>query len=84
MPVAIMIIVGVVFFALAIAGIWYALLRGSQAETITEEDFNETYGELVEDGEIDHDDRATAWQEFHAWQLRNEEERRSWEEGSAE
>jgi pyruvate/2-oxoglutarate dehydrogenase complex dihydrolipoamide dehydrogenase (E3) component len=84
MTVAIMIILGVVLFALAIAGIWYVLVRGSQVETITEEDFNETYDELVSKGEIDHDERATAWREFHAWQLRNEEERRSWDEGAAE
>jgi hypothetical protein len=80
----IMIVVGVALFALAIAAIWYALARSSQSATVSEEDFEAVYDELVSKGEMGGDDREAAWQEFHAWQLENEAERRSWEEGPAD
>ena len=81
--VIVMICVGVAFFALAVATIWYVIARGSRATTFTEADFDDTYDELVAEGEIAGDDREAAREEFHAWQVRNEEERR-WEEGLSE
>jgi hypothetical protein len=54
--------------------------RGRQAALVTERDFNATYDERVRNGEIAAGDRDAAWREFHAWQVENEERRRSWED----
>ena len=79
-----MIVVGLAVVAVAIATVWFVLVRGSKASAITKKDFDEAYDELVADGERVEGDRAAAWRDFDAWQLRNEEERRSWEVESEE
>jgi len=76
----IMIAVGVVVVGIAIATAWFVLVRGSKATTTTEADFNAEYDRLVANGEAVDADRAAAWRDFHASQLRSEEERLSWEE----
>ena len=78
-----MIIVSVVVMLLAVAVIWYRVERGSQA-TITHDDFDDAYDELVTKGEIVDADREAAWQDFHAGQVESEKERRSWEEAAGE
>ena len=57
---------------------------GSRASATTEEDFDDAFDELVAEGTLDGGDRAAAWRDFHAWQLKDEEERVSWEEPSEE
>jgi|KBSMisStaDraftv2_1062788.scaffolds.fasta_scaffold3790075_2 hypothetical protein len=74
-----MIVVGVALFVLGIALIWYLLTRGSRAATISKEDFDDAYDQLVVQGEAAAEDREAAWQDFHAGQVA-EEQRRSWEE----
>ena len=64
--------------------IWYLLVRGFQAATISEADFDDAYDELVAKGEIVDDDREAAWRDFHAGQVMNEKERLSWEEAADE
>ena len=65
-----MVIVGIVVVLVAIGAIWYVVARGRGAELVTERDFDEVY-----DG-----DAQSAWDDFHAWQVGNEAERRSWED----
>jgi hypothetical protein len=77
--VVLMIIAAVAVFAFGIAMIRYLLVRGSKAERISDQEFDDAYDELVADG-----DREAARRDFHTWQLANEEERLSWEEPSDE
>jgi hypothetical protein len=86
MPVLVMIVVGIAIFGLGIAMVWLFLVRGSKAAVITKDDFGDAYDELVAKGElVDRGaDRDAAWRDFNAWQLRNEKERLSWEEGDDE
>ena len=79
-----MIVAGVIVFALAIGAIWYVIARGSEATTVTEGDFDEAYDELVAKDEIVDEGRDAAWQEFHSWQVESDEERRSWEENDGD
>lgn len=79
-----MIIAGLAIFAFGIALIWYLLMRGSQVVTISKEDFDDAYDELVAKGEIVDDDREAAWRDFHAGQVMNEKERLLWEEAPDE
>ena len=74
------IIATVVILALGLALIGSLVVRGHRAATISEADFDDAYDELVAKGEIVDHDRKAAWEEFHAWQVANEEERRSWED----
>jgi len=78
--VIVMIILGVAFLGLVAGAIWYVVTRGRHAELVTERDFDDTYDDLVHHGQIADGDRDSDWKDFHAWQVRNEEERRSWEE----
>lgn len=82
----IMILVGVALVVLVIALVSYFVLRGAKDATISEHDFDDAYDQLVAKGElIDRGaDRDAAWRDFHAWQLANEQERLTWEEGIAE
>ncbi len=73
-----MIAVGIAVFVLALAIVWFLLARGSEATTITEEEFDEANDEPV-DG-----DRTAAWRDFNAWQLSNEKDRLTWEEPADE
>jgi hypothetical protein len=75
-----MIVMGVVVFALGLAVVGYLLARGSRVSTITEDDFDDAYDELIAKGEVVDEDRKAAWQEFNAWQVTNEKERLTWEE----
>ena len=79
-----MIVIGVALFGVAIASLWFVLARSSKVSETTEEDFEDAYDELVAEGKLVDGDRAAAWRDFHAWELKNEEERRSWEEPSEE
>ena len=79
-----MIVIGVVLFGVAIAIVWFVLARGSRASATTEEDFDDAFDQLVAEGTLDGGDRQVAWRDFHAWQLKDEEERLSWEEPSEE
>jgi hypothetical protein len=79
-----MVVAGLAIFAFGIAMIWYLLARGSHAATISEEDFDHAYDELVAKGEIVDDDREAAWRDFHAGQVMNEKERLSWDEAADE
>jgi len=67
-----------------IAAIWYVVVRGPRATTISERDFDDRYDELVADGEAADADRETAWRDFDAWQQTNERERLRWEEAGEE
>jgi hypothetical protein len=78
------VVAGVAALALAIGVIWYVVVHGSDATTITRENFDEAFDELLADGEVIESDRETAWRNFDAWHFRNEAERLSWEESSDE
>lgn len=67
-----------------IALVWYLIVRGSRAATISEADFNDEYDRLVADGQADEADRDTAWRDFNAWQVTDERERLPWEEAGNE
>jgi hypothetical protein len=62
------IVVGVVVFAIGIALIWYLVVRGSDAEAVTEDEFNDELDELAAAGSTESIDRGQAWSEFQAWQ----------------
>jgi hypothetical protein len=82
--VVMIVVVGVAGFALAIGVICYLVVRGSKATTITRENFDQTYDELLADGEVVESEREANWRDFDAWQLRNKVERLPWEEASDE
>jgi uncharacterized membrane protein len=84
MAVLVMIVVGIVVLAFAVALVWLLLVRGSRSATITEAEFDDEYDELVAKGEIVDGDRDAAWRDFRDWQLANEKERLSWEEPTDE
>jgi hypothetical protein len=75
-----MIVVVVAVFGFGIAMVSFLLVRGSKAATITEQEFDDTYDELVGEGELDDGGRDAAWRDFHAWELKEQKERLSWEE----
>jgi hypothetical protein len=79
-----MITIGVAVFAFGIAVVWFLLVRGSKVAAITEDDFHDTYDELVAEGELVDGDRDVAWRDFRAWQLASEKERSSWDEAPDE
>ena len=82
--IVMIVVVGVVGLALAIGVIWYSVVHGSKATTITRENFDAAFDELLADGEVVESEREAAWRDFDAWHLRNEVERLSWEESSDE
>ncbi len=82
--VAVMIVVGIVLFGLATVAIWYSLARPAQPGTLDHQDFDGAYDELIGEGEAVDRDRESAWQDFNAWQVRNEQQRRAWDEGTIE
>jgi hypothetical protein len=86
MRVLVMILVVVALFVFGLAMVWYVVVRGSKVATISEQDFDGAYDELVAKGElVDRgSDRDAAWRDFHAWQLKNQHERTLWDEGTAE
>jgi hypothetical protein len=55
MGVVVAIIVGVVALAIGVAAVWYLLVRGSGAATVSEADFDDAYDEVVADTEGDRD-----------------------------
>ena len=65
-----MIVATIVLLAVVVGAICYVVSRGQGAELVTERDFDEAY-----DG-----DAESAWEDFHAWQVGNQAERRSWED----
>jgi hypothetical protein len=78
-----------VVVTLALSGLamaWYFVVRIPRVATISEQDFDDAYDELVANGElVDRgEDRDAAWRDFTAWQLRNEHERTSWDDGTTE
>ncbi len=79
-----MIVIGVAVFGVAIASVWFVLARRAKVSETTQEDFDAAYDELVAEGKAVDGDRDAAWRDFHAWQLKNEEEHLSWEEPSEE
>jgi hypothetical protein len=86
MRVLVMVLIGVVLFVFGIAMVWYLVVRGSKAATISEDDFDDAYAALVAEGKLvdrGHD-RDAAWRDFNAWQLTNERERASSEEWTDE
>ena len=84
--VLVMILVGVAIFVFGLATVWFLLVRGSKAAVLTKDDFDDAYDLLVAKGElVDRGrDRDAAWRDCQAWQLKNEQERLSWEESSDE
>lgn len=83
-----MIVGAVVIFAVGIFFLWLLLARGSQLSKTSEQQFDEEYERLVAQGEASETDRDAAWQDFNAWQLREQRDERSraddegtWEEG---
>ncbi|HEY3671284.1 MAG TPA: hypothetical protein VGN51_10145 [Acidimicrobiia bacterium] len=76
----VMIVAGIAIFIVGIALIWYLLARGSRAATLSEQDFDDAYDQLVLQGEASAEDRKAAWEDFHAEQVREERERLSWEQ----
>jgi hypothetical protein len=79
-----MIVIGVAVFAVAVTIVWFVLTRGSSVSETTEQEFDDAYDELVAEGTLDDGDRAAAWRDFHAWQVKDEGERSSWEDPSEE
>jgi hypothetical protein len=71
------VVAGVAVFAIGIFLIWYLVVRGSDAEAVTEDEFNDELDELAAEGSPEPTDRAQAWNDFQAWQhearLRGEE-----------
>jgi hypothetical protein len=86
MRVLLMILIGVVLLVFGVAMVWYLVVRGSKAATISEDEFDDAYAALVADGTlVDRgNDRAAAWHDFNAWQLTNERERASSDEWTDE
>jgi hypothetical protein len=73
-----MVVAGITVALLAVGAIWYVVVRGRDAEFVSERDFDAAYDERVHAG--DEPDRDDAWRDFNAWQMRSEAEHRSWEE----
>ena len=65
-----MIVGGVVLLAVVVGAIWYVIARGRDGDLVSKRDFDAAY-----DGDSD-----SAFEDFHAWQVRTEAERRSWED----
>ena len=65
-----MVVGALVLVVLIVGAIWYVVARGRDADLVTERDFEAGY----------EGDGESAWEEFHDWQVRNEAERRSWED----
>jgi len=73
--------------AVAVFGIamfWYLFTRGPRATTVSREDFDQEYDELVAKGEALEADLGAAWQDFHRRQVEDERERLAWEEAPDE
>ena len=79
-----MIVIAVVVFGVAVAIVLFVLARGSSVSETTEQEFDDAYDELVAEGTLDDGDRAAAWRDFHAWQVKGEGEHSSWEDPSEE
>jgi hypothetical protein len=82
--VLLMIVIAVVVFGVAVAIVWFVLARGSSVSETTEQEFDDAYDELVAEGTLDDGDRAAAWRDFHAWQVKGEGERSSGEDPAEE
>jgi len=82
--VLLMIVIGVVVFAVAVAVVWFVLTRGSTVSETTKKDFDDAYDELVAEGDAEPGDRDAAWRDFHNWQVQEEEERLEREESGDE
>ncbi len=82
--VVIMIVVGVLVVALAVAVIWYVATRGTELETMTRAQFEEQYDEMVARGEIVAGDRDEAWRDFDAQQVSAERDRQFWQQAGDE
>jgi hypothetical protein len=78
----VVVVAAVVVFGIAV--IWYLYARGPQVTTVSRQDFDAEYDQLVARGEAVESERDAAWQDFHAQQLRDERERLAWEEGLGE
>jgi hypothetical protein len=76
--VAMMIVIGVAVFAFAIAVVVYLLAQGSHESVLWRATFDDEYDGLVASGDAPSDGREAAWQDFHAAQLQDERDRRSW------
>jgi hypothetical protein len=76
-----MIIVVAAIGVFAAAMIWYVLSRGPEATSLTHADFDDAYDDLVAKGEVVDGDRDSAWQDFDAWQTREDRERQALEDG---
>jgi hypothetical protein len=76
-----MIVSAVAVFALVAVITVYLLVRRSSVLTSTRAEFDQTYDGLVAKGEAVEGDREEAWRDFDGWQVTNERERLSWEEG---
>jgi hypothetical protein len=67
-----------------IAMIWYLFARGPKFTTVSRDDFDQEYDDLVAKGEAAEADRDAAWQDFHSRQVEDERERLAWEEAPDE
>ena len=79
-----MIVIAVVVFGVAVAVVWFVVARGSSVSETMEQEFDDVYDELVAEGTLDDADRAAAWRDFHAWQVKGEWDRSSWDDPSDE
>ncbi len=78
--VAVMIVAGIAVVAFAIFIVWYLVGRGSEAGALWRGAFDEEYDGLVAKGEAEDRDREAAWRDFHAAQVKDETDRRTWED----
>jgi hypothetical protein len=78
--VVLMTALAVSFVMLVIATVWYVVKRAPDAGLVTKRDFDAAYDDLDPPHQAKTGDRASAWRDFHEWQMKGEEERRSWEE----
>jgi hypothetical protein len=79
--VAPMILLTLAIVAFGAVMIWWLVTRGPRATTVSRQDFDAEYDELVARGEAVETERDAAWASFHAAQVRDERERLAWEEG---
>jgi hypothetical protein len=82
--VVVAIVIGAVALVLGIGLIAYIVRRGPADVAIDRSDFDRTYDELVAAGDAEEGDRDTRWREFHAWELRQEQERLAQDEAAEE
>ena len=78
--VVVMVASGAALVVLVMAVIWYAGTRGRHAGLVSKPRLRRGVRRPHSFRSSTRGDRESAWRDFHAWQVTNEEERRSWDD----